>query len=158
MSDILSQVENDAASVYMIVERIENWQIDKKSNFELFGIPRRFEKTAREIKRGDLLIVYVSSGISAFSDVRRVTSDKLEKLRFGGDYDTAFPFCVKTESVFVLDRHSWLPIKGLINSLSFTKGRKDWRQTMRNALRRIEASEADLIISMMKRKGKDDAT
>lgn len=142
---------------WLIVERIENWTVDKESNFDKFGFSSRLERRASQIEKGDTLIVYVSSGISSFSDIRRVTSEKLQKLKYGGDYDSAFPVCVQTESVFDLPRASWVPIKELVSTLSFTKNKADWRQVMRNSLRILEHSDAEIIMSRMKGALKDAA-
>lgn len=134
---------------WMIVERLENWQVDEANDFQFFGIPDRLERRAREISRGDYFIVYVSSGISAFSDIRQATSSKLSRLRFGGNYDTPFPYRVETKPVLTLERKQWVPIKSMISELSFTRDKRDWRQVMRNALRTLSSHDASLINKKM---------
>lgn len=142
--------ESRHPNTWLIVERLENWEVDRDSDFSRFGLPERLERRASEVRKGDRLVAYVSSGISAFADVRQATSDGVEKLRFGGDYDTAFPICIRTESLFSLDRPQWVPIRTLVSELSFTKGKRDWRQLMRNSLRLLSQSDAERIIDCMK--------
>ena len=59
---------------------------------------------ADEMKAGDTLIFYVSSGMSQFADVREVTKEGTFKLGVGGRYDTAFPIFIATKPVLTLER------------------------------------------------------
>lgn len=129
---------------WLLVERIENWRIDKAEGFTRFGLPARREKMAADIRKGDLLFFYVSSGRSKFSNIRRATHDGYTRLRHGGDYDTAFPIAIQTEPVLTLPESAWLPFKEVMDRLTFTKGR-DWRQIMRSSLRKLGEQDSNLI-------------
>lgn len=109
---------------WMAVERLENWEADRATDFTMFGIPERARKRVASIREGDLIVAYVSSAISSFADIRRITTPTIQKLGFVQEYDDIFPFCVRTESVLVLDREAWVPIRGMLDDQSFTKGRK----------------------------------
>jgi hypothetical protein len=139
---------------WLLVERIENWRIDKAEGFSRFGLPARKEKMAADIRKGDLLFFYVSSGISRFSDIRRATQDGYAQLRHGGEYDTAFPIALQTEPVLTLPEPTWLPFKEVADRLSFSKG-KDWRQIMRSSLRRLGEQDANLIRARMEEQASD---
>lgn len=134
---------------WLLVERIENWEIDKREGFQKFGIPERRRVLAGQIQKGDLLIFYISSGISMFADIREATSTGTKQLPFGGDYDTAYPLSVSTRPYLILERNRWITIRSLVDKLSFTTGKKDWRQLMRVSLRRLQKSDALLIIKAM---------
>jgi hypothetical protein len=69
------------AQGWLIIERLENWEVDKAKNFAFFGVPERARKTAAEIAEGDLVFCYVSSGRSAFSDIRVVKEAGLQKMK-----------------------------------------------------------------------------
>ena len=134
---------------WMAVERLENWEADRATDFKRFGIPYRARKRAQNVRKDDLIVAYVSSAISCFADIRRVTTPTIEKLGFDGGYDDVFPFCIRTEGVLALDREAWVPIRGMLNDLSFTKGKTDWRQTMRNSFRLLGEHDAIRIVQAM---------
>ena len=133
----------------MAVERLENWQADSATKFKRFGIPDRTRRRAQSIEKDDLIVGYVSSGISCFADIRRITSSTIEKLGFVEGYDDVFPFCIRTESLLVLDREDWVPIRSMLSDLSFTRGRDDWRQTMRHSFRPLAEDDANRIVTAM---------
>ena len=130
---------------------MENWEADRATDFTMFGIPERARRRVASIREGDLIVAYVSSAISSFADIRRITTPTIEKLGFVRGYDDIFPFCIRTESVLVLDREAWVPIRGMLDDLSFTKGRKDWRQTVRNAFRMLSEDDGRRIVRRMRR-------
>jgi hypothetical protein len=136
---------------WLLTERLENWNIDNNEGFTRFGVPDYTLKKAKTVKAGDFLVVYVSSKISAFSDIRQALSDGTTKLLHGGDYDTAFSSCLKTKPYITLDRDKWIAIKGLVNVLSFTKDKKDWRQVMRQTIKSLSTEDGKLILSAMKK-------
>ncbi|MCY4211284.1 MAG: hypothetical protein OXE97_09625 [Gammaproteobacteria bacterium] len=134
---------------WLAVERLENWLSDKQSGFNMFGIPEHVSKAASKAEAGDQIIVYVSSNISAFADVRTITHDGIKKLGFVSRYDDVYPYCLQTESLLTLKREAWIPIKGMVNNLELTKSSKDWRQIMRHALRVLGTKDAQTIMSRM---------
>jgi hypothetical protein len=134
---------------WLLVERLENWRLDRQDGFQKFGLPDRKVGLGRLIKKGDLLFFYVSSGRSCFADIREAREPSVSKLRLGGDYDMAFPWCVLTKPLLTLPPEAWVPIQSLIAELSFTRGRADWRQLMRNTLRKLETDDAAQIMRAM---------
>ena len=135
---------------WLLVERLENWKIDQMEGFRRFGLPEVKRTLAQQVEKGDTLIFYVSSGISRFSDIREATASGTAKLGIEGDYDTPYPLSISTRPILTLERHIWVPLHGLVSSLSLTSGKADWRQVMRNSLRRLSDEDGDLILNAMK--------
>lgn len=141
-------------SYWLLVERIENWETDRKEGFRRFGLPAKKQRLADEMKAGDTLIFYVSSGMSQFADVREVTKEGTFKLGVGGRYDTAFPIFIATKPVLTLELANWVKIHGLLDKLAITANKRDWRQVMRTSLRRITDNDAEIIIHAIKQAAK----
>lgn len=139
---------------WLIVERVENNQIDREEGLARFGIPSRKASLAGEIKRGDLLITYISSGLGLLAEVRRATKSGVQLLGRGGNYDTAYPLAISTEPLIVLPRERWIPLKRLSESLRFTAGR-DWRSLVRVSLRRLTDQDAAIIIDAIRSEATD---
>jgi hypothetical protein len=135
---------------WLLVERLENWETDRKEGFLRFGLPAQKQRLADEMKKGDTLIFYVSSAMSRFADVREVTKEGTFKLGVGGKYDTAFPLFIATKPILTLDLADWVPIHSLLDKLSITANKPDWRQVMRTSLRRINDTDANISIRAMK--------
>ncbi len=112
---------------WLIIERIENWEADRANNFAFFGLPRRSRKAATEVTENDKVICYVSSKISAFSDVRAVRAAGINPARrtMQDAYDRSFEFYFSTSPILVLPRIAWVPLKGLLGELELTRERKD---------------------------------
>jgi predicted RNA-binding protein len=134
---------------WLLVERLENWEVDRKEGFRRFGLPARKQRLAEQMRKGDKLIFYVSSGLSQFADIREVSEDGVFALGTGGGYDTAFPLFIATTPRLTLDPDKWVPIRDLIPKLSITSSKNDWRQVMRTSLREISDEDAEIIIDAM---------
>jgi predicted RNA-binding protein len=135
---------------WLLVERLENWEVDRKEGFRRFGLPANKKQLASEMKKGDKLIFYVSSGLSKFADIREASEEGTFDLGVRGGYDTAFPISISTKPLLTLDLAQWVPIHDLISKISITATHKDWRQVMRTSLRRISDEDAEVIIDAMK--------
>ena len=134
-------------SYWLIVERYENWGVDRAENFRRFGLPERKRTTASKIRPGDLLVVYVS-GKGCFSDIRRVTSPPIVNLKHGEPYDAAFAFAIATEPYITPTEDKWLSIHTLLKQLSFLSP-TDWRQSFRSSLRSIPDTDGKLIEKLL---------
>jgi hypothetical protein len=131
---------------WLIVERPENWNADKASGFTHFGIGERHTKSASRISEGDLMISYISSGVSKFADIREAVKPGVHKLRRDVGYDGAFSQCIITKSVLALEKHEWLPMSEVVSSLDLTKAAADWRQLLRISLRQINQHDGDVLV------------
>lgn len=107
---------------WLIVERYENWLVDQSEGFSRFGLPERKKPIADQIKKNDVLVVYVSSGMSALSDARLVTEDGASLLGRSGNYDMAYP--IRADAL--VKRDSYLrtqPTKSNIASIDDAEAR-----------------------------------
>ena len=136
---------------WLLVERIENWQQDRADGFRQFGLPSSKRSLGSKIAAGDELFFYVSSGISAFADIREATKDGVERAR-GLRYDTPFPWRVATRPLLTLSQEEWVPLKVLANDLDLTRGVEDWRYLVRNSLRQLSEHDAGEIRCALARK------
>lgn len=134
---------------FVAVERIENWKVDKENDYSFYGLPERHVKKASAVAKGDILLAYVSSGLSAFTGARRVVSDDLVKLAFGGDYDVACPYALSTEPIVSLEPSQWVPVRSLVDKLDLTRSR-DWRQQFRTSIKPISEPDGQLILHCLK--------
>jgi hypothetical protein len=141
---------------WLIVERAENWSVDKSNSFTFFGIGDRHLKSASKITTGDILISYISSGISKFADVRQAEKAGIHRIRRDVGYDSPFSQYIMTKSIIVLHKTKWLPISDIIKELEFTRSSADWRQLLRISLREISANDGKLLLSMMKSRASAD--
>jgi predicted RNA-binding protein len=135
---------------WLSVERYENWLADQKSGFAFLGIGERKLKLAEEIKPGDVIVTYVSSGYSSFSGFREVVSEKPKKSLIRAHYDEPFPYQIDTKPILSLPPEKWVKIHNLVGKLSFLPKNLDWRQNMRNALRKLNERDAKQIIDLLK--------
>lgn len=141
----------EMTAYWMIVERLENWEADASDGFRRFGIPERSLKSARRMRKGDLLICYVSSGISAFSDLREIVEDAPKPSRRDDRYDTAFPYHVATAPRLILPRPLWVRVHDIIEDVGFLGGRGDWRQLMRLSIRELSEHDGGVISGRLRR-------
>lgn len=135
---------------WLSVERYENWLADQNSGFTFLGIGERKLKLATEIKPGDIIVTYVSSGYSSFSGFREVISERPKKSSFRSHYDEPFPYQIDTRPIISLPAEKWVKIHDFVGKLSFLPVNLDWRQNMRNALRKLDEHDAKIIIDRLK--------
>lgn len=134
---------------WLIIERIENWEVDAANKFAFFGLSERYRKIAAELAAGDLVFCYVSSGRSAFSDIRMVQETGLKRLKVQS-YDSAFSFYFSTKPILVLPRHRWVSIKEVAPELDLTRGRKDYRPLFQTSIRRLTAHDIEYLQTRLK--------
>jgi hypothetical protein len=132
------------AQGWLIVERIENWEVDASNDFSFFGLSSRYSRTVAEIAENDLVFCYVSSGLSAFSDIRIVQETGLKTLK-NQSYDSAFPYYFSTKPVLTLTRKQWIPIKSIASQLELTRGKTDYRNLFQTSIRKLTAHDATFL-------------
>jgi hypothetical protein len=140
---------------WLIVERIDNWEIDKANRFSIFGLPWRYKNISSKIVRGDQVYCYVSSGIGAFSDIRVVQESGIKNLKedsFHDIYNRRFAYYFTTAPALVLPRENWVPLSRLVSSLEFTRERTPMslRAVFQRSIRRLSTVDAALIANAMK--------
>jgi len=137
---------------WLIVEAHENWLVDRKFGYSSFGLPERKRLLAERLAVGDILLVYVSSGRSAFSGARKIEKPGGAKLGAKGEYDRAFPISVATSPIITLEEPQWVSVRELEGRVSFLQslqGRK-WAQCFRTSLRPINEEDATTILEALR--------
>ncbi len=129
---------------WIIIERFENWEVDEANKFSFFGLSNRYRNVASEIAAKDVIFSYVSSGRSAFADMRIVREAGLKTLKIQS-YDSPFAFYFSTAPLLVLPRQRWLSIKEVVADLDLTRGRADYRPLFQTSIRKITEHDAKLL-------------
>jgi hypothetical protein len=143
---------------WLIVERVENWEADQANRFSFFGLPPRYGKVSAQIKKWDNVYCYVSSRISAFSDIRVVREPGIKEMKSGSFediYSRDFAYYFSTSPVLVLRRESWVPLSQLESMLELTRDRtpSSRRAIFQTSIRKISSVDASLIAAAMKSAG-----
>lgn len=140
-------MEGPVSSAWMITEQYVNWLADKQHDFVHLGIPEWRRKSAGRIQSGDLLFIYVSSGVSAFAGIREAVQSGVRTSRIAQTelYVGQYPFLISTRPLLTLDEKDWIPIRELTPLLSFTRKHRDWRQVLRNPIRLLEPEDRDTL-------------
>lgn len=134
---------------WLLVERLENWKVDRDSGFLVLGIGERKKATAEKMKPGDLIITYVSSGRSCFVDIRTVTGSGVRRSKRGLIYDDVYPYEIDTSPLKILPEEKWIKVHTLVGKLSFLDPCKDWRQVMRNAIRQLDGKDSKILLNAL---------
>ena len=134
----------------MLVEHLENWEVDASNNFELLGVSSLCTGVVGRMTVGDTLIVYVASGLSQFSDVREIVDPTLRDAKnpVVRHYGKPYPYRIVTASKVTLARNRWVSIRPLLPRLSCGQ-KKHWQYFVRNTFKRLEKSDAEVILSAM---------
>jgi hypothetical protein len=143
------------AQHWLIIERFENWKADEANGFAFFGLPPRYSNPASAIRAGDQVYCYVSSGISAFSDIRIVREAGIRRIKEGSFqdvYNRDFAYYFTTSPVLVLRRASWIPLSQLAPKLELTRDRTPWsrRAVFQTSIRKLSPTDAALIASAIR--------
>lgn len=140
---------------WLIIERIENWEVDAANSFSFFGLSDRYRKPAGQIEKGDLVFCYVSSGKSALSDIRAVQETGLKPLKVQS-YDSAFALYFSTRPVLVLPRENWVRIKDVASELDLTRGRADYRPLFQTSLRKLTEHDSKVLQARLEQAATND--
>lgn len=134
---------------WLLVERPDNWSVDRSQGFKRFGLPSRSRKRASQLRAGHILFSYVSGGVSCLSDIGEVSSDQVHEDAVVHGYDEISPLAIDTRPLLVLERTEWIPIMSLLNDLTFTREHKDWRQLFRVTLRALSEPDGSVLWARM---------
>ena len=135
---------------WLIVESPGNWEADRKRGFTSLGVSERFRRAASSMRKGDILISYVSKA-GAFADLRRVESDAPKQASDSGGYDRLFPLEVKTSSVIALERGQWISVKELLEDLEFTRGKPNWSWVFRTSIKLLDEADGKRLAAEVRK-------
>lgn len=129
---------------WIVVERYDNWLMDKNRGFDVIGFPKSSKTLASQITKGDRLVVYIASSKSVIAGIHEVTSDTFYT---SNDllWDEIFPFRFKIKTDIILHEEKFIPIRTLINDLSFIRFPKNWKHYFRTSLRKINGADYSVI-------------
>ena len=129
---------------FMVVENYDNWLKTKQKNFtEKAFKDRQSRIIIRSIKAGDLLIYYVSSGISGLGGIVEVTSSIYTQsdLYWDDFYNLRF----KTKPIVILEERQFVPFRPLVENLDFVKNKHKWANYVYHSIRIISTSDFNLM-------------
>jgi EVE domain-containing protein len=138
---------------WLVVERLENWERDSRGGFATHGVAESKATMARRLKPGDQLLVYVSSGVSAFADVREVGSSELMRTAGRDEYARKFPLSISTIPLLTLPREKWVKAVSILDQISAIKADSawNWQVMFRATLVPLRDDDARRIIAAMRR-------
>jgi len=129
-----------------MIGKEDNWHTALK---EGLWIAKR-KNPIRSIKKGDLIIAYLSKHKCAFFGVFKATSDFYQdgtSTQFDVN-STEYPFRVKIEPGKILDKP--VSIRPIIKDLSFIKNPEKWGRYFQAPIRQISREDFERILSYIR--------
>jgi predicted RNA-binding protein len=128
---------------WIVVVRYDNWRVLNRLRFTLLGLPDRRGVPSSALKVGDTIFIYVASGRASIAGTIRVESAPFRQSSF--IWDDLFPVRYRTSPEVTLKQREWLRIHDVVDRLSFSQGKTDWRQCFRFTLKRITPEDEALL-------------
>jgi len=139
---------------WLIIERIENWEVDQAAGFKYFGLSERYRTTVANIAENDLIFCYVSRGGSAFSDMRKVREAGIKPMQIQY-YSDNFPFYIATAPLLVLPREKWVPVEAVADQLEMTRDRTHYRAMFQASIRKLSPHDAKFLKKQLEKAVKE---
>ncbi|MDD5338069.1 MAG: EVE domain-containing protein [Dehalococcoidales bacterium] len=139
----------------MIVTTPDNFEVNKKRNFDIDGFNNRCKKEVEEIQPGDKFIYYVTK-IQKIGAISEATSNGYfdNKTKIWTEEDEMWPYRFNIKPLLVLDEAQMLNVNKLITKLSFiTKKQREtsWALAFHQSLRKISKEDFELVESEMRK-------
>ncbi len=128
---------------WLAVESNANWHADRTNGFKFLGIAERRMGTAKRVKTGDVVFIYLPRPVRAFADIRLVEKDGVGKHPHLMHYDIACYAGIYTRSLVKVEKENWLPLAAVRDNLSF--GRQP-SAGMRVSFRQITSQDAAVLV------------
>lgn len=134
----------------------ENFEVDRRRNFDIEGFNERWKKTVESVKQGDKFIYYIK-GSRRVAAITEAISEPFydDKTRIWVEKDEIWPYRFKTRPLLVLEDDEWLDIKGLISQLNFITPKQkatSWAIAFHLSLKEIPQEDFELIESEMRKR------
>jgi predicted RNA-binding protein len=138
---------------WLVVEQLENWERDRETGFTTHGVAENKATIASRLKPRDQLIVYVSSRVSAFSDLREVVSSEPVRTAAQDEYARKFPLTISTKPLLTLPPEKWVKVVSILDQISAIKSSSawNWQVMFRSTLVPLRDGDAQRIIAAMRR-------
>lgn len=131
-------------SYYMVVETYENWLQTKEKQFtEKAFKDKQSRIIIRSIVQDDILVYYISSGLSVLGGMVKVVSS----LRIRNDlyWDDFYNIRYETEPIIILEENQFVPFRSLIEKLAFVKNKIRWANYVYHSIRRLNPSDFNIM-------------
>lgn len=135
---------------YIISLRKENYDSIMKSGYSVVGFTSSC-KIVEKVEPGDILIMYLASGISKFVGTLRVK----EKYYWDTQiiWDDIYPKRLKTEPIDILSADSSIDVRNLKNDLSFITNKeiKKFGVYFMQGIRKLNTEDFEFLIRCIKK-------
>ena len=135
---------------YIISLRKDNYESIKNSGYSMVGFTESC-RIVEAVEPGDVLIMYLASGISKFVGTLRVK----EKYYWDNElvWDDIYPKRLKTEPIDILSPETGVDVRLIKNDLSFitNKEMKKFGVYFMQGIRKLTSKDFDYIMSCIKR-------
>lgn len=135
---------------WLLVERYENWLIDKSQGFKKLGFSDRHLANVKKIQKGDKIVIYVTkkSGFAVVYEVVSPTYYRDTSLI----WDDIFPLRIEVKPQIVLKEDAFVPVRNVTNELSFLKDKKEnWGKCFQNPMRELNEQDYKKIVEFIQR-------
>lgn len=107
---------------YLVSLRYENYEVIRQNGFSIMGFPER-SHIVEAVEPGDKLVLYVGSRKSVIAGIVEATSKYFYDNKL--IWDEVFPKRIKIQEYKTLKMQNFIPIKSLIEGLSFVDETKE---------------------------------
>lgn len=132
---------------YLVSLRYENYEVIKEEGFSIMGFPNR-SQIVESVEPGDKLVLYIGSRKSVIAGIVEATSEFFldnELL-----WDEVFPKRINIREYKILKPQNFIPIKSLINGLSFVdETKKRYGLYFMQAIRKLSKEDYKLFYDVV---------
>jgi len=128
---------------WLYVLRKENYEKTKEDKFSLIGFPERYLKTAKEMSKGDKVVLYLASGISKIAGIIEIKSHYYESNEW--IWDDTFPVRLKARPYIILSKDKFLDMRILKDKLNFIKNKQAWRNYFMQTIKKLDEKDYKII-------------
>jgi predicted RNA-binding protein len=142
-------------SYWLTVWSLKTWREFLRAGGEVYGLPQRYERTAKKFKEGDYLVCY-QKGASEFFAVLEIASKPYwDNHQIWSD--EIYPVRLKVRRIVIARRG--IPFKDLFSSLSVYKRLKDpsnpkcWGNHFHQSIRPWSEDDAMAVLNALSKAG-----
>ena len=137
-------------SVWLVSIAKDNYKILEYINFRTIGISDRYNKTLAKVRKGDFVIIYVASKISAIAALLKVKAKPYavrKSIWLDNFYNT-----IDVEPIQILKESDWIDIRPLVGKLGFISKKVNWGNYFRLSIRHVEKSDYKIFEKIFMKK------
>jgi len=137
-------------SLWLISITKENYEILKNINYKTIGISDRYKKALAQVRKGDFVIIYLASKISAIVALLKVVGKPYairKSIWLDNLYNT-----IDVKPVQILKEDEWVYVKPLLKNLSFVSNKKNWGNYFRQSIKQIDKTDYKIFEKIFRKK------